>query len=237
MSVNLELLQSEAEKFGIELSKNQLERFSLYAQILVEWNKKVNLTAITEPDKIAMLHFADSLSLLYALEIPQNATVIDVGTGAGFPGVPVKILRDDINLTLLDSLNKRLDFLKELSAVLLQKNVFVHSRAEDAGAKTEHREKYDIAAARAVAPLNSLCEYCLPFVKPSGYFAAMKGSNYLEETELAQNAIELLGGQVEKTVPLTLADGSKRGIVIIKKISQTSTKYPRTAAKMTKKPL
>lgn len=235
--IDRHLLQTYAENLGIQLNDRQLEQFDLYAETLVEWNQKMNLTAIKEPKEIVIKHFVDSLTLLTAIELPQNAKVIDVGTGAGFPSVPIKIVRPDIQLTLLDSLNKRVTFLKELSTVLEQENECIHFRAEEAGKNAKYREQYDLATARAVAHLRELSEYCLPFVKVGGTFAAMKGGNVDAELGESKKAIQLLSGGTAKVKPLQLPDESKRSIVLIKKISQNATKYPRPSAKIAKNPL
>lgn len=217
------------------LNDKQLEQFDIYARLLVEWNEKMNLTAITEPDEIVIKHFADSLALLEYADVPQGASVIDVGTGAGFPTVPLLIARPDIKLTLMDSLNKRLTF---LDAVLEECGLdaqLVHARAEDLGKDSDYRERYDIATARAVAPMNVLTEYCMPFVKVGGCFVALKGSN--DDVSPAENAIKELGGSLDKAVSYKLHNGDSRSIAIVKKISQTSTKYPRNTKKITTKPL
>lgn len=235
--INKDVLISSAKEYGFDISVSVAEKFDIYANTLVDWNNKINLTAITEPQDIIDKHFIDSLLLLLAHNVKDDATMIDVGTGAGFPSVPVKLYRDDIKLTLLDSLNKRINFLKELSDCLEIKTNCVHFRAEEAARKDEYREKYDVATARAVAKLPVLCEYCLPFVKVGGYFVALKGSDTSAEVEISKNAIKLLGGQIEKVEEFSLPDGSSRGIVVIKKISQTPTKYPRQSAKISKSPL
>lgn len=217
------------------LNDKQLEQFDIYARLLVEWNEKMNLTAITEPDEIVIKHFADSLALLEYTDVPQRASVIDVGTGAGFPTVPLLIARPDVKLTLMDSLNKRLTF---LDAVLEECGLdaqLVHARAEDLGKDSDYRERYDIATARAVAPMNVLTEYCMPFVKVGGCFVALKGSN--DDVSPAENAINELGGSLESAVSYKLYNGDSRSIAIVKKISQTSTKYPRNTKKITTKPL
>lgn len=230
-------LLAECKKLKLKLTQIQVDKFELYARILVEWNEKVNLTAITAPNEIVTKHFVDSLALLYAYPLPHNARIIDVGTGAGFPSVPVKIVRNDIDLTLLDSLNKRITFLKELSQMLEQDNQCIHMRAEDAGHNINYREQFDVATARAVAHLRELSEYCLPFVKKEGYFIALKSGEIEEELSESKKAIHLLGGKIEAIRSLMLQDGSKRSVVLIKKISQTSTKYPRPHAKIAKNPL
>ena len=230
-------LQRITGENGFDLSPGMLRDFAQYAQLLDEWNQKMNLTAITEPHEVAAKHFLDSLLLLKAVEIPQNASLIDVGTGAGFPGVPVKIARPDLAVTLLDSLNKRIGFLTALSAALGQHNTMIHGRAEELGQHPSHREQYFLATARAVAPLWVLCEYCLPFVRVGGVFAALKGGAVEREADQAASALVCLGGGLEEIRGFTLPDGSARSIVVIRKRSQTPPKYPRSFAKITKTPL
>lgn len=178
---------------SLEYSREIHEKFKIYCNFMVEYNKNVNLTAITEPEEIWLKHFADSILLMKYVEIPENASLIDIGTGAGFPSVPLKIYRNDIKLTMLDSLNKRIRFLNELCERLSIETETVHGRAEEYGRKTEFRERYDIAVARAVASMPSLSEYCLPFVKTGGIFAAMKGPN--EDAGNAENAVKILGSE------------------------------------------
>ena len=230
-------LKEIAGKEGIILSQDEGERFSSYAELLVEWNEKINLTAITAPAEIAEKHFLDSLLLLKSVCPPEGGNIIDVGAGAGFPSVPCAIVRPDISLTLLDSLNKRVLFLEELTKRLEVRAECVHFRAEEAGRMEAYREKYDLAVARAVARLRELSEYCLPFVKPGGYFAALKGPGTEEELEEARQAVARLGGEIVKVDRYGLPDGSRRSIVVVKKISQTPTKYPRPAAKIKKQPI
>lgn len=222
---------------GIFLEDTALERLDLYAQLLTEWNEKINLTAITEPEEICVKHFLDSLLLLRKADLPQQARLIDVGTGAGFPGVPCALARPDLRLTLLDSLQKRVVFLQALTAELAIPADCLHARAEEAGRDPALREQFDCATARAVAHLRELSEYCLPFVKVGGCFAALKGGDVAEELSQSRQAIRLLGGQVEAVETYTLPDGSARSLICIRKISQCSTKFPRTAAKMKKQPL
>ena len=233
----IDLLKQCAAQEGFALTDTELNCFAQYADLLVEWNNKMNLTAITAPEEIAVKHFVDSLMLLKYLEPVQGAAMIDVGTGAGFPSVPVKIVRPDIRLTLLDSLNKRITFLTALSGALGQENACIHARAEEGGRKPELREHFDIATARAVAPMRVLAEYCLPFVKPGGVFAALKGYEIEEELEAAKPAIRLLGGKIERVEQYRLAEEHGRSVILIKKISQISTKYPRISAKIAKNPL
>lgn len=233
--INKQELKDIVKKYNFDLTDIQLEKFDKYAQTLVEWNEKINLTAITEPTDICVKHFFDSLLLLDAVDVKENSTMIDVGTGAGFPSIPCKIVRDDIELTLLDSLNKRINFLTELSNNLEINTTCIHSRAEDGGRKEDLREKFDFATARAVAHLRELSEYCLPFVKVGGYFVSLKGYEIEEELEEAKKAIKLLGGKIVEVKKYE--EENKRAIVIIKKVSQTPTKYPRIASKIKKQPI
>lgn len=222
---------------GMPITEEQYEKFLTYSDMLVEWNNKCNLTAILDPEGITIKHFYDSVFPFMALDIPQNAKIIDVGTGAGFPSVPLAIMRNDLQLTLLDSLNKRINFLSELTDTLEVNAECVHGRAEEFGQKADFRDKFDIATARAVASLPELCEYCLPFVKVGGYFVSLKGSNGLEEINNSFNAISTLGGEVVEKNSYTLPNNDGRTLVVIKKISHTPTKYPRNKGQMTKKPL
>lgn len=219
------------------LNDAMLKQFNTYAKLLIEWNKKINLTAILDPKEIFLKHFLDSLLILDAYEIPPHATIIDIGTGAGFPGVPLKIVRPDINLTLLDSLNKRLNFLKELSSCLKIEFNIVHSRAEDAAKKLIFREKFDVVVSRAVASLNILLEYSVPFAKVGGFFLALKGSQ--AETELFEstNAQKCLNVELFSIKKFSLANKNDRSILVFKKISENSSIYPRNSAKILKKPL
>lgn len=221
----------------MQATDEMLAQFDLYAQLLVEWNEKINLTAIIKPEEICVKHFLDSALLLKQVEIPVGASMIDVGTGAGFPSVPCKILRPDLQLTLLDSLNKRINFLQTLSESLGIYTNCIHSRAEDGGKNPELREQYDVATARAVAHLSTLAEYCLPFVKVGGIFVAMKGPDVEMELQESKKALQLLGGEVIATQSYQLDEEQSRSIIVIKKISQTPTKYPRNSAKMKKQPL
>lgn len=238
MSIISETLKKWADENEIALDEIQLEKFEMYSRLLVEWNEKINLTAITEPSEIAVKHFIDSLTVLKGYDIKNGASLIDIGTGAGFPSVPLKILRGDIQLTLLDSLNKRLIFLKELCAGLNIEAKMVHARAEEAGRNPLYREKYDIAVSRAVANLPSLCEYCIPFVKKGGVFISMKGKDGLSELENARSAVDILGGRLESNNEyIYLPNGEQRIIFVIEKIKNTPEKYPRRGVKISKNPL
>ncbi len=222
------------QKADIELSPALYQKLDIYADFLVEYNKNVNLTAITEPEEILYKHFIDSILLDRYADIPENASLIDVGTGAGFPSVPLKLFRSDINITLLDSLNKRITFLKTLCEKLDIQAEFIHERAEIAGKNPELREKFDVSCARAVANMSVLSEMCLPFVKVNGIFTAMKGLS--ENISDGNNAVKLLGGEIsEQSVYEVYGEGRK--IVVVKKISHTPTKYPRNSGQIKKKPL
>lgn len=234
----LELLFKEAKKSGLNLTANQIEKFQIYMDFLLEYNSHTNLTAIKEPEDIMIKHFFDSIILNKFLDIKQNAKIVDIGTGAGFPGVPMKIFREDIKLTLLDCANKRIVFLNQLMEKLgLNADIF-HARAEELSRNDTYREKYDFAVSRAVAPLNILCELAIPYIKKGGFFVALKGSNAQEELEKSENAIKVLGCKLEgiKTFELP-KDKGLRNILIIKKISSTPDKYPRINSKISRNPL
>ncbi|NMA65672.1 MAG: 16S rRNA (guanine(527)-N(7))-methyltransferase RsmG [Clostridiaceae bacterium] len=234
----LTLLKNEAKKYNIELSEEKQNKFSMYADLLVKWNEKINLTAITDEEGITIKHFLDSLSIFSAM--PENIkTVIDVGTGAGFPGIPMKIADDDLKVTLLDSLAKRVNFLNEVCDALSLKNIRAfHGRAEDFGADKNYREQFDIATARAVAALPVLLEYCLPFVKVGGYFIAMKGPDVDEELKESKKALIVLGGEIIDVKKFMLYNSdNERCIVMIKKYRHTPPKYPRKSGKPTKSPI
>lgn len=237
MGIISEMLERYAVDYGLTLPTGALAGFELYARMLVEYNKKVNLTAITQPEEIAVKHFLDSLLLLKAVEIPEGSAVIDVGTGAGFPGIPLKLARPDLRLTLLDSLNKRVKFLSELSSALGQENRIIHGRAEQCGREHGLREEFYLATARGVAALPALGEYCLPFVKPGGVFAAMKGPEIEPEADNARRAFSLLSAEIIEIKRFDLTGDQKRTIVLVKKISRISPEYPRTSVKITKTPL
>lgn len=237
MYVSRETLVKETAAFGINLTEKQLDDLEKYAEMVVETNKHLNLTAITDPEGIAVKHFTDSLTLLALKEIPEGSKVLDIGTGAGFPAVPLMIARRDLDMTMVDSTAKRLKFVDSVTGELSLCGVTVHGRAEELGKKPEFREKFDFVTARAVANLRDLSEYCLPFVKKGGYFIAMKGPLASEEIGGAEKAIRILGGKIEEIKSVKLSDAGERNIVMIKKISQTPPKYPRPSAQIAKKPL
>lgn len=239
--IDRDLLKTYAADLGVILTDHQLTQFDRYAELLCEWNEKMNLTGITDPYGIVIRHFLDSLTLVPFL--PEKATLIDVGTGAGFPAIPAAIARPDIRVTLLDSLNKRLVFLNAVVEELGLSCVSVHARAEDGGHKAELREAFDIATARAVAALPTLCEYCVPFVKKGGAFVALKGPESDNEIDTALKAAKALGATHRKTahiqVPHTPKDGEEvfdRRLIVFEKTGNTPKAYPRPAAKIAKKP-
>lgn len=236
MEKMLNSLYEGAKNLDISISDEMAEQFCKYMELLLEWNEKMNLTAITAPEEIAVKHYLDSLTLLKFVDIPQNARIIDVGTGAGFPSIPLMIARKDIHITMLDGTKKRLNFIDEVVNQLGLNGETLHARAEEAGKSAKYREKFDFATARAVARLNVLSEYCLPFVRVGGKFVAMKAS-VNDEVEEAQGAIKLLGGKMSEIKEFCLPDGSERRLVVIKKISQTPPKYPRASAQIAKKAL
>lgn len=214
-----------------------LERFDQYAELLVYWNERINLTSITGPDDIATKHFIDCLSILKYIDIPNGSSVIDVGTGAGFPGLVLLIARPDLQLTLLDSTEKKLNVIENILCELRLTAKLLHMRAEEAGRDTHYREKYDFATARAVAELTTLSEYCMPFVRQGGSFIAMKGAEAETELKNAKHSIEVLGGTVKPLHSFHLAGCGERTIFEIRKDRTTPAKYPRNPAQIKKKPL
>lgn len=235
--IDKNLLNQECLKYNIELTNDQIDCLDEFSGILIRWNEKFNLTAITEPDQIIYKHFIDSLLILKAIELKNNSGLADVGTGAGFPSTPISMIRRDISITQIDSLRKRVFFLQHVSDHFNLNIRGVHGRAEELGKKDEYREQFEYVTARAVAPLQKLIEYCLPLVKVDGVFVAMKGSEYKLEIDNAKNAIGVLGGKIEDVKNFKLPDYSDRNIILIKKISHTPTKYPRNFSKISKKPI
>ncbi len=233
-----QILNSAVQGYKITLTPQQLEQFEIYYRLLTEWNEKINLTAITDPQGVAVKHFADSLAFFNYIDVPECASVIDIGTGAGFPGVVLKIVRPDISLTLLDSLNKRFLFLDDLLLNLGLEARFIQGRAEEFGQSLDCRESFDLAVSRAVAQLNTLSEYCLPFVRLSGKFVAFKGGSCEEEVANAKRAVQVLGGKIVKVHTFELPfDGGGRSLVEIEKNQPTPDKYPRNNGRIKAKPL
>ena len=233
----MELLKDYLYQYEIDVDSKAFDRFELYCNMLIEWNKKINLTAITDPVQIQIKHFLDSLLVMKCVDITNGMKMLDVGTGAGFPGVPIKIANPNIDLVLLDSLNKRLKFLDELLKQLNLSASLLHLRAEEGSRNKNLRANFDVVTARAVAALNVLCEYCLPYVKVGGVFVAMKGPAAIDEAEKAQNAVKLLGGEVESISEFKLPDNSQRLIYVIRKKQKTHDIYPRHGSKISKNPL
>lgn len=229
----------ELEMLGIQLTDVQKEQFDRYYELLIEWNRVMNLTGITEYDEVNLKHFTDSLTIVRIKNMKNVSTLIDVGTGAGFPGIPIKIAFPHIKVTLLDSLNKRIKFLNQVVEELDLKDVVtLHGRAEDYAKKEEYREQFDLCASRAVANLCTLSEYCLPFVKKGGCFISYKSADSDEEIEQSKKALDILGGKIEKVDKFVLP-GSDMGrtLVMVEKVKNTPRKYPRKAGVPSKEPL
>lgn len=245
MEYSLKNFEKDLAVFDLILEEEKKEKFIKYYELLVEWNEKINLTAITEFDEVLKKHFLDSLSFVKVLDLLDKRKslndwkMIDVGTGAGFPGIPLKILYDEAEITLLDSLNKRIHFLDEIIHALdLEKITTVHGRAEDLAKPNQLREKFDFCVSRAVANLSVLSEYCIPFVKKGGYFVAYKSDKTEEEMKNAKKAISILGGEIADCLEFLLpGTDMKRTLIVIKKVKNTNTRYPRKAGMPTKSPL
>lgn len=237
--MNIEEFTGKLGEQGVELTPRQLEQFEKYYEILVEWNEKMNLTAITDKPEVYLKHFYDSLTAAFYYDFTNPLSLCDVGAGAGFPSIPLKIAFPGLNVTIVDSLNKRITFLGHLSRELELDHVsFIHDRAETFGQKREHREQYDVVTARAVARMSVLSELCLPLVKTGGTFIAMKAANAAEELDQGKKAIAVLGGKVEKIHSFTLPfEESERNIIIIRKKKATPKKYPRKPGVPNKTPI
>ncbi len=237
--MNENLLKDKAREIGIELTDHQIDQFNEFYRLMVEWNKVMNLTGITEYDEVVEKHFIDSLSIIKVLDIHNVSTVIDVGTGAGFPGIPLKIAFPHLNITLLDSLNKRIKFLNEvINQTDLEDISTIHGRAEDFAKQEQYRERYDLCVSRAVANLATLSEYCLPYVKVGGQFISYKSGDIDEEVENSKTAIKVLGGKLRKVDKFQLLGTDiGRSFVGIKKVKNTGKKFPRKAGLPAKEPI
>ncbi len=233
----IEILKNQCKNLNISINENQLEQLHMYMKLLQKCNESINLTSIIEDKDILQKHFIDSITIIPYIDYKDN--IIDVGTGAGFPGIPIKIAREDVKVTLLDSLNKRVNFLKEVISNLNLSNIqTIHGRAEDIGKNSNFREKFDVATSRAVAPLNILVEYLMPLVKKGGRCICMKGKDIKEELEISKKAINILGGELEKVHEFYLPQSNiKRNIIIIRKMKDTPSKYPRKAGTPSKEPI
>jgi 16S rRNA (guanine527-N7)-methyltransferase len=236
---DLSILENGTKELGISIDDMQIEKFLIYYELLVEWNSFMNLTAITGFNDVCMKHFIDSISLCKCIDCNGELELIDIGTGAGFPGIPLKIVFPNLKITLLDSLGKRVKFLNEVIKKLgLSDITAIHGRAEDFAKPDELREKFDVCVSRAVANLSTLSEYCLPYVKSGGYFVAYKSEKINEEVKSADKAINILGGVIDEQVELTLPGSDLyRNLVRVKKIKSTPNKYPRKSGIPSKEPL
>ena len=236
---NIESFQKDLEELNIKLEKRQICQFLQYYELLVEWNSFMNLTAITDYDEVIKKHFVDSLSLIKAIDLSKEISVIDIGTGAGFPGIPLKIAFPNLKITLLDSLNKRIKFLNEVIDKLELKDInTIHGRAEDFAKDKNYRQSYDLCVSRAVANLSTHSEYCLPYVKTGGKFISYKSEKITDEMNAAKNAINILGGNISGQVDFVLPNSDiYRNLFIIDKIKDTPMKYPRKAGLPSKEPL
>lgn len=231
-----EILEKGFADLSFNIDKEKIKKFEEYSKLLVEWNEKMNLTAVTDPEGIAVKHFLDSIAPLNEIDLKENSKVIDVGTGAGFPGIPIKIMREDLNFTFMDSLQKRINFLNEVSKRLSLKDTeFIHARAEEAGKEKKFREKFDYAVSRAVANMRVLCEYCLPFVKVGGVFVAFKQFEVDEEIEESKSMIGNLGGKISDIKKVNIPQSDiVRKIVLIEKVNETPPQFPRRFSKIKK---
>jgi 16S rRNA (guanine527-N7)-methyltransferase len=234
-----DIINIACQKDGLNFDTDQYHKFMLYKDLIQDWNNKINLTAITEDDEIVKKHFIDCIKCFRFEDIRTSGSIIDVGTGAGFPGIPIKIMAPNKKVTLLDSLNKRVNFLNEVITSLKLNNVeAIHGRAEEMSRKEEYREKFDIAISRAVANMSVLSELCIPYVKVGGYFVAMKGPAVEEELSQARNAIGTLGGKLEQVIKVEIEETDlQHNLVVIKKVRSTPQLYPRKATSISKKPL
>lgn len=239
MNNKIDTLIKGSQELKIELSREQKEEFTEFKNLLQDWNQKIDITTIIEDEEVDIKHFLDSLTLIGTELFNKEKKIIDIGTGGGFPGIPLKIYNKDLDITLMDSLNKRIVFLNDVIEKLNFQDIkAIHGRAEELGRQGDYREQYDICVSRAVARLNTLIEYCMPFVKVGGYFIAMKGPEFEEELEEAKNGIDTLGGSIidSKRVKIPESD-IEHSIIVIEKIRNAPKRYPRGGGKPRKRPL
>lgn len=236
-SKSIELFKEQLNIYGYSITEQQFDIFLQYYELLISWNEKINLTAITAFDEVLSKHFLDSLSIIKIIDLNNQSSLIDIGTGAGFPGIPLKIMYPHLKITLLDSLQKRILFLNTVIEQLHLDNIeTIHGRAEDLAKPNQYREQYDICVSRAVSNLSSLSELCLPFVKVGGYFIPYKSDKAQEEMQIAKKAIEILGGEIDRVETFSIEDNT-RTLISIKKSISTPLKYPRKAGTPVKNPL
>ncbi|URZ08891.1 16S rRNA (guanine(527)-N(7))-methyltransferase RsmG [Clostridium felsineum] len=234
-----DIMSLECKKIGLNLTEEKYNQFMLYKDLLQEWNKVMNLTSIVEDEEIVKKHFIDSIKIFECKHIAKAKNIIDVGTGAGFPGIPIAIMNEKVEVILLDSLQKRVNFLNEVIDKLKLKNIkTVHGRAEDFGVNKDYRENFDVVVSRAVANMSVLSEFCLPFVKVGGYLVALKGPGINDEILAAQKAIKVLGGSLDKVINVEFENEDfQHNLVVIRKKNCTPKKYPRKAGKVSKNPI
>lgn len=234
-----DLMKEACDRVGMEFNEDKYSKFMLYKELLKEWNEKINLTAITEDEAIVKKHFIDCINAFELDEFKEAKTIIDVGTGAGFPGIPIAIMREDAEITLLDALNKRINFLNIVAHELCLRNVqTIHARAEEGSREPQFREKFDIATSRAVANMSMLSEFCMPYVKVKGHFIPLKGPSIEEELENGKNAVKILGGEIKEVREVKVEDTDlKHNLVVVKKIKTCGKLYPRNMGIIKKKPL
>lgn len=234
-----DMLNEACQSMGLSFDEEKYNKFIKYKDLIKEWNQKINLTAITDDEEIIKKHFIDSIKVFNCDYVKNAKSIIDIGTGGGFPGVPMRIVKEDSKMVLLDSLNKRINFLNEVINDLNLSNIkTIHGRAEDFAQTAEYRQRFDLAVSRAVANLTVLLEFCLPYVKVGGYFVALKGPAIEEEIKAAEGALKALGGKIEKIIEVDI-EGSdlKHNLLVVKKIKDTPKKYPRKAGMVTKNPI
>ncbi|MDU4891459.1 MAG: 16S rRNA (guanine(527)-N(7))-methyltransferase RsmG [Clostridium sp.] len=234
-----DMLNEACQSMGLSFDEEKYNKFIKYKDLIKEWNEKINLTAITDDEEIIKKHFIDSIKVFNCDYVKNAKSIIDIGTGGGFPGIPMRIVKEDSKMVLLDSLNKRINFLNEVINDLNLSNIkTIHGRAEDFAQTAEYRQRFDLAVSRAVANLTVLLEFCLPYVKVGGYFVALKGPAIEEEIKAAEGALKALGGKIEKIIEVDI-EGSdlKHNLLVVKKIKDTPKKYPRKAGMVTKNPI